>query len=75
MFLLEMLDAGFRTSKQVEDELETPVLGLLGELPGNEENLARYVADKPTSAFTESVRAVRTAMQFAHPDKPAQAEK
>lgn len=72
MLLLEMLDAGFRTSEQVERDLTTPLLGLLGELPAGETDLARYVTNKPTSAFTEGIRAVRTAMQFAHPDKPAQ---
>lgn len=72
MVLLEALDAGFRTSGQVEKDLNEPVLGMLSELVG-EENLANYVANKPTSAYTEGVRAVRTAMQFAHPDKPAQA--
>lgn len=72
MFLLELLDAGFRTSTQVEAELDIPVLGLLSELPHDDEDLARYVTNKPTSAFTEGVRAVRTAMQFAHPDKPVQ---
>lgn len=74
MLLLEMLDAGFRTTAQVEGALDVPVLGLLGELPSGESDtdLAYYVTNKPTSAFTEGVRAVRTAMQFAHPDKPAQ---
>ena len=73
MLLLEMLDAGFRTTQQVETGLDLPVLGLLGELPVTEEgqDIAHYVTNKPTSAFTEGVRAVRTAMQFAHPDKPA----
>lgn len=75
MFLLEMLDAGFRTSSQMEQELATPLLGVLGELSHDDipaGGLANYVVNKPTSAFTEGLRAVRTAMQFAHPDKPAQ---
>jgi succinoglycan biosynthesis transport protein ExoP len=72
IILLEALDAGFRTSGQVEKDLGQPVLGMLSELPADED-LAHYVLNKPTSAYTEGVRAVRTAMQFAHPDKPAQA--
>jgi len=74
MFLLELLDSGFRTSAQMEQDLAAPLLGVLGELPAEESqagNLAHYVVNKPTSAFTEGLRAVRTAMQFAHPDKPA----
>ncbi|RYG61374.1 MAG: polysaccharide biosynthesis tyrosine autokinase [Alphaproteobacteria bacterium] len=72
IILLEALDAGFRTSGQVEKDLGQPVLGMLSELP-TDEDLANYVTNKPTSAYTEGVRAIRTAMQFAHPDKPAQA--
>ncbi len=72
MILLEALDAGFRTSTQVENDLGEPVLGMLSELPVDED-LANYVVNKPTSAYTEGLRAVRTAMQFAHPDKPVQA--
>jgi capsular exopolysaccharide synthesis family protein len=71
MLLLEMLDSGFRTSAQMEGDLQTPLLGVLGELPHGED-LSQYVMNKPTSAFTEGIRAVRTAMQFAHPDRPAQ---
>ncbi|RYG61977.1 MAG: polysaccharide biosynthesis tyrosine autokinase [Alphaproteobacteria bacterium] len=72
MLLLEALDAGFRTSNQVEKDLGEPVLGMLSELPAGED-LANYVVNKPTSAYTEGLRSVRTAMQFAHPDKPVQA--
>ncbi len=75
MFLLELLDSGFRTSNQMEQDLNTPLLGVLGELPQEDSeagNLANYVVMKPTSAFTEGLRAVRTAMQFSNPDKPAQ---
>ena len=68
MLLLELLDSGFRTTAQIESHLGAAPLGLLGEL--NEENIINYVVNKPTSAFTEGVRAVRTALQYANPDKP-----
>lgn len=71
IMMLEALDSGFRTVGQLETQLGVAPLGLLGELPHGE-NPAHYVLDKPTGAFTEGVRAVRTAMQFANPDKPAQ---
>jgi capsular exopolysaccharide synthesis family protein len=67
MLMLEALDSGFRTTSQMESTLNVPVLGLLGELPHGGD-VAHYVVDKPTSAFTEGMRAVRTAMQFANPD-------
>lgn len=68
MLLLEMMDSGFRTAAQLEEAVKTPVLGLLGELPADCD-VVHYVVDKPTGAFTEGVRAVRTALQFANPDK------
>ena len=72
MFLLEMLDAGFRTAAQVEKDLGEPVLGLLGEISKTDGPLSSFVMRKPTAAYTEGVRAIRTAMQFADPDRPAQ---
>lgn len=72
VLLLEALDSGFRTVQQLEKALGLPVLGMLGELPhvkGEHGDVrAHYVTEKPTSAFTESVRAVRTALGFAKPD-------
>lgn len=68
MLALEALDSGFRTSLQLENLTTTPVLGLLGELP-HDIDRAHYVIEKPTGAFTEGVRGIRTAMQFANPDK------
>jgi capsular exopolysaccharide synthesis family protein len=71
VLLLEALDSGFRTTEQLEGLGRVKVLGMLGEVP-RDKSLDRgtYVTDKPTSAFTEGVRAVRTALGFAHPDKP-----
>jgi succinoglycan biosynthesis transport protein ExoP len=71
MLLLELLDSGFRTTSQIESHLQAAPLGLLGELPVGED-VAHFVVKKPTSAFSEGVRAVRTALQFANPDKPVQ---
>ncbi len=72
MLLLELLDAGFRTSAQVEEELDTPLLGLLGELDDDVKDVANFVLDKPNGAFTEGVRAVRTSMKFINPDSSDQ---
>lgn len=72
MLLLEMLDAGFRTSAQVEDELDTPLLGLLGELDEDGVDTGRFVLERPNAAFTEGVRAVRTSMKFINPDSSDQ---
>lgn len=69
MMLLELLDSGYRTSAQLEQQLGLPVLGLLGELKETDD-VAHYVLNKPTGAFTEAVRAARAALQFAKPDMP-----
>jgi capsular exopolysaccharide synthesis family protein len=71
MLVLELLDSGFRTTSQIESVLNAAPLGLLGELDHNDD-VAHFVVKKPTSAFSEGVRAVRTALQFANPDKPVQ---
>lgn len=71
--LLEALDGGFRASKHIEETTKLPVLGMLAELPTNDSALgARYVLDKPTSAFTEGVRAIRAGLAFANPDTRTQ---
>lgn len=76
VLLLEALDSGFRTAQQLEKAMGLPVLGMLGELPHvkgeHGDARVRYVSEKPTSAFTESVRAVRTALGFAKPDSNVQ---
>jgi succinoglycan biosynthesis transport protein ExoP len=69
MLALELLDSGFRNGSQLEASTGLPVLGLLGELTGVED-VAHYVVNKPTGAFTEAVRAIRTSLQFMNPDKP-----
>lgn len=68
---LEALDSGFRTTQHLESSAKVAALGMLGELPADVNDRIHYVVDKPTSAFTEGVRAVRTALQFSRPDKPA----
>ena len=61
--IVDQLDAGFRSSEQVESNLGAPVLGLMpalkgigrkGRVPG------RYALQQPTSAFAEAVRRVHS---------------
>ncbi|MCP5405879.1 MAG: polysaccharide biosynthesis tyrosine autokinase [Pseudomonadaceae bacterium] len=65
--LLEALDNGFRTAEQLEASTKLPVLGMLAELPANQD-LVHTVTEKPNSAYTEAVRAIRTSLGFAKPD-------
>ncbi len=59
--IAEQLDAGFRSSEQVEQGLGVPVLGLvpdLGQSGGKRSHPARQVLQQPTSSFAEAVRRV-----------------
>ena len=66
--LIEVLDSAFRTVAQVESVTGLPVLAMLGELP-DDVDVARYASLKPSSAFAESVRALKTNVHYSHPDK------
>lgn len=68
MLMLEALDSGFRTASQLETLADEPVLGILSELPA-QEKMANFVVERPTAAYTEGIRSIRTALQFANPDK------
>jgi exopolysaccharide transport family protein len=70
--LAERLDAGFRTTTQVERLLGVPVLTTMPEIPGYEkahENAADRIVEKPMSAFSESVRGLRMGLVMSNVDK------
>ena len=59
--IVEQLDAGFRSSEQVEQAFDVPVLGLVPSLAhgsSKRNNPARYVLQHPTSSFAEAVRRI-----------------
>lgn len=59
--IVEQLDAGFRSSEQVEQAFGVPVLGLVPDLAhsgGKRGTPARQVLQQPTSSFAEAVRRV-----------------
>jgi succinoglycan biosynthesis transport protein ExoP len=70
--LLERLDSGIRSSKQVEQALGLPALALVPRL----ERLKRhqkphqYLLAKPLSAYAESIRALYTSLQLSDVDNP-----
>jgi capsular exopolysaccharide synthesis family protein len=70
--LLERLDSGIRSAKQVEALLGLPTLGLvprLERLP-RQQKPHHYLLAKPLSAYAESVRALYTSLQLADVDHP-----
>lgn len=70
--LLERLDSGLRSGRQVEQALELPALGLVPRL----ERLRRrqkphqYLLAKPLSAYAEAIRAIYTSLQLSDVDSP-----
>jgi len=70
--LLERLDNGVRSGRQVEELLGLHALGLVPRLDKLKRNMKPhlYLIAKPLSAYTESLRAIYTSMQLSDVDNP-----
>jgi polysaccharide biosynthesis transport protein len=74
--VIERLDNGFRSGEQIEQMTGVSALGMVpavsvrGSMGIKPED---FVLRKPSSAFAESVRLVRTAILYSHVDKPPRA--
>ena len=73
-----MLNAGFTTPRQVEEQLGIPVLASVPLLKESERKVdgkildpASYTFHKPLSRYAESIRALRMGIQMADVDFPA----
>ena len=80
VFLLERLDNGFRTNRQLEDALELPLLASIPEVSGDEAAVEGeilsppdYVLARPRSVFGEALRGLRTALLLSDVDTPPRA--
>lgn len=60
--LLEYLDDSLKTPQDIEHHLKLPVLGIVPKLS---RQTPREALNDPRSAFSESYRSVRTALQFS----------
>ena len=60
--LLEYIDDSLKTPQDIEQHLKLPVLGIIPKLT---RQTPREALDDPRSAFSESYRSVRTALQFS----------
>jgi capsular exopolysaccharide synthesis family protein len=69
--VLELLDSGFRTAQQLEEMTGLPTIGSLPRL--GRADRRRYphemISLKPNSAFSESVRSVRTALMLSDAER------
>lgn len=68
-FLIEILDDGFRASDQTEQITGIRVIGMLPTLKG-QGRIIDYVIQKMTSAYSEALRSIRTAIHFYDTDNP-----
>jgi succinoglycan biosynthesis transport protein ExoP len=66
-FMVEYLDSGLRTGRQVERALGVPSLGFVPTVSGlrSRQKLHRYLIAKPRSAYTEAIRRVQVATMDA----------
>ena len=69
-FLLEFLFRGFYDREMVEQMTGYPAIGLIPGLQGARVRPEDYVLDKPTSAYAEALRTLRTALHFSNVDSP-----
>lgn len=73
-FAAEKLDAGFRSTEQLEQQLGLPTLAMIPSLASLGQKRTRpeeYLVSKPNSSFAEAVRMLRTALLLTHGGQPA----
>jgi capsular exopolysaccharide synthesis family protein len=67
----ELLDNGFRTSAQLEQTLNLPVLATVPEMKGRKaRSPVNIVNSNPLSAFVESLRGIQLGLTLADVDRP-----
>jgi len=76
-YLIERLNAGFTTPRQVEDMLRLPLLASISRMEtrdlaseGGVLTMPEYPFAKPLSRFSEAVRSLRSALQMSDVDHP-----
>ncbi len=63
--LLEQVDNGLRSTRQIEELLGLPALGLVPKAPAGSGPLHRHLVETPRSAYAQSVQSVYTQLQLA----------
>ncbi|MEM6622340.1 MAG: polysaccharide biosynthesis tyrosine autokinase [Pseudomonadota bacterium] len=67
--IVEMLDQTFSTPEEVEGYTGLPLLGIVPKAPLSARgNVLKYMLDKPSSAFVEGIRNLRTSIQLSGVD-------
>jgi succinoglycan biosynthesis transport protein ExoP len=71
-FAIEMIDAGYRSATQIENDLGLPVLSHVPQVKregGKRAKLVGAVLDSPASAYAEAIRTISTRLMFACGDR------
>jgi polysaccharide biosynthesis transport protein len=76
-FLIEYLDDTLKTPDEVKRTLGLPVIGLVADMPigglrGNKSKSGVFVVNQPRSPISEAFRSLRTNLEFASVDSPAE---
>ncbi len=69
--MIEQLDTSLRSTRQIEDLLAVPALGLVPAVKGLRGSLCRYFLDKPESAYAQAVRALYAQLPLIDAGHPA----
>lgn len=73
VFLIEQMNASFRSTDELEGRTGQPVIGTIPKVPASGRRaLLRYLMDKPTSSIAEATRNLRTSILLANVDNPPQ---
>jgi len=69
-FLIEHLDNTFKSSEEVESKLNMPVIGMLPNILEKDSDISpsSQFIEAPKSAFSESIRTLRTGVLLSLPD-------
>jgi len=74
---LEYLDAGFAAARQIEETLRLPLIASISHMDtrelsfdGEAHALADFLVARPQSALSETIRALRSAVQMSDVDTP-----
>ncbi|MFO1072652.1 MAG: Wzz/FepE/Etk N-terminal domain-containing protein [Geminicoccaceae bacterium] len=70
--LLERLDSGLRSAKEVEETLSLATLGLVPRIERLRRNQRphQYLREKPLSSYAEAIRGAHTALKLSNPSDP-----
>ena len=73
VLLRELRHQAFRTSDELSEFTNLPVLGTIPKIPGRaRRDVLKYVQEKPTSVVAEAVRNLRTSILMSNIDNPPQ---